>query len=290
MIIVTLIGGLGNQMFQYAAGRALSLSTGQDLVLDRRHYRRAREHGYALDVFTLADRPLRDADLPPLRRDQPFAHLLWRLRGGRGVQLLREDGSGYDRRVESVTGSAWLDGYFQSDRYFAQHANTIRSEFTVRTPPDAETAQRLAEIQEEPRAVSLHVRRGDYVRNAKFAARHGTCTSEYYAAAVEHVTTKMGEAPVLYAFSDDPAWVRDNLRLSAEIRVVGHNGPDRNYEDLRLMSACRHHIIANSSFSWWGAWLNPDPTKIVIAPMRWYADPNFENPDIWPTDWVRIAY
>lgn len=288
MILMTLIGGLGNQMFQYAAGRSLALATGQDLVLDRRHYRRAREHGYGLDVFRLADRSVPEEDLPPFRAEQPLAHLVWKL-SGRGPKPLRESGPAYDPRVAHVTGSVWLEGYFQSERYFAQHEAQIRDELTFRMPPDPENARWLSQIKDEPRAVSLHVRRGDYVQNAKFAARHGTCTPDYYASALEYVAAQMGEEPVLYAFSDDPNWVRDNLDLPAEIRVVGHNGPDRNYEDLRLMSSCRHHIIANSSFSWWGAWLNPHSTKIVTAPERWYADPKFENPDIWPKDWVRLS-
>lgn len=287
MILMTLIGGLGNQMFQYAAGRSLALSTGQDLVLDLRHYRRAREHGYALSVFDLADRPVEDSELPPFPRERPLAHLVWRLTG-RGPRKLREIKSGYDSRIAKVDSSVWLEGYFQSERYFAPHAGVIRKELSVKQAPDPENARWLSEIKNQPRAVSLHVRRGDYVRNAKFAARHGTCTPAYYCAALDHVAAGMDADPVIYAFSDDPAWVEENLDLPAEMRVVGHNGPDRNYEDLRLMSACRHHIIANSSFSWWGAWLNPDPGKIIAAPQRWFADPSFENPDIWPDRWARI--
>ncbi|WP_170119094.1 alpha-1,2-fucosyltransferase [Roseicyclus mahoneyensis] len=285
--MMTLIGGLGNQMFQYAAGRSLALTTGQDLVLDRRHYRRAREHGYAMDVFELADRPVPDAEMPPFPRERPLAHMLWRL-ARRGPARLREAGPGYDPRVAQVTGPVWLEGYFQSERYFAKHRSVIRDELTVKMPPDPENARWLSRIKDEPRAVSLHVRRGDYVQNAKFAALHGTCTPAYYTAALDHVAAQMGEEPVVFAFSDDPAWVSENLVLPAEIRVVGHNGPDRNYEDLRLMSSCRHHIIANSSFSWWGAWLNPNPEKIVAAPERWFANPEFENPDIWPTSWIKI--
>lgn len=288
MIIMRLAGGLGNQMFQYAAGRALALDTGQDLVLDKRHYGRAREHGFGLDVFALADRPVPEAELPPYRKDRPLAHLLWSLRG-KGPAYMREASLAYDPRVAQVTGPVWLEGYFQSERYFARHAETIRAELTPRPAPDPENARWLAEIRDEPRAVSLHIRRGDYVRNPKFAAYHGSCTPAYYAAALDHVAARLGAEPVIFAFSDDPAWVAENLELPAEIRVVGHNGPDRNYEDLRLMSACRHHITANSSFSWWGAWLNPDPAKVVATPDTWFADPSAVNPDIWPEGWARIA-
>lgn len=287
MIIVKMKGGLGNQMFQYAAGRSLALKTGMPLALDRRHYNRAREHGYALEGFKLTDTLVDTAHLPPLPRDRPLAYCLARLMR-RGPQLMQEAGPAFDPAIAAVSGPAWLEGYFQTERYFADHAATIRAELTPAAPPDPENARWLAEIEDEPRAVSLHVRRGDYVSNAKFAAHHGSCTPDYYARALNHVAETMDAEPVIYAFSDDPDWVRDNMRLPAEIKVVGHNDASRNVEDLRLMSACRHHIIANSSFSWWGAWLNPRADKIVAAPAVWFADPANVNPDIWAEGWSRI--
>lgn len=287
MIIVRIKGGLGNQMFQYAIGRSLSLKTGLPLVLDKRHYLRMREHGYGLDKFQLADTPMDAAKLPPTPREQPLAHFFWRVMK-RQPQLQREAGLAFDPVIAASSGPTWVDGYFQSERYFAQHADTIRAELTLAAPPDPENARWLAEIEAEPRAVSLHVRRGDYVRNAKFAALHGSCPPEYYARALEHVAQKTGADPIIYAFSDDPDWVRDNLQLPAEIRIPGHNDASRNIEDLRLMRACRHHIIANSSFSWWGAWLNPRTDKIVTAPARWFSDPNYHNPDIWADGWIRV--
>lgn len=287
MIIVRISGGLGNQMFQYAAGRSLSLKTGLPLGLDLRHYDRVREHGYALGAFPLSHAPIDEAVLPPMPRKRPLAHLLWRLTR-REPQILRERGLGFDPAIAAVSRPALIDGYFQSERYFAEHAATIRAELTPRAPPDAENARWLAEIEAEPCAVSLHVRRGDYVRNPRFAARHGARSTSYYERALAHVAQGMGRKPVIYAFSDDPEWVRANLRLPAEMRLVEHNDASRNIEDLRLMSACRHHILANSSFSWWAAWLNPNPGKIVAAPARWYADPRCVNPDIWADGWARI--
>lgn len=287
MIVMRMKGGLGNQMFQYAAGRSLALKTGLSLALDRRHYQREREHGYALEGFALADIPLDAAQLPPLLRDRPLAYCLSRLTR-RYPQPLRESSLGFDPAIAAVSGPAWLEGYFQSERYFLSQAATIRAELTPISPLDAENARWLDEIKAEPRAVSLHVRRGDYVRNLKFSAMHGTCTPDYYARALAHVAQKMGAEPVIYAFSDDLAWVRENMQLPAKIKVVGHNNASRNVEDLRLMSACRHHIIANSSFSWWGAWLNPRKEKIVTAPAVWFADPGHVNPDIWADSWVRI--
>lgn len=287
MIVMRIKGGLGNQMFQYALGRSLSLNTGQPLVLDTRHYKRVREHSYGLEGFKLVDMPMEGLRLPPSPREQPIRNWLWR-KMGREPQLQRETEAAFDPAIASITGPAWLEGYFQSERYFEDHAETIRAELSPIAEPDPENARWLAEIEAEPRAVSLHVRRGDYVRNAQFAARHGTCTPDYYARALGEITQRMGAEPILYAFSDDPDWVRDNLKLPAEIRIPGHNDASRNIEDIRLMSACRHHIVANSSFSWWGAWLNPRKDKMVMAPARWFADPAFANPDIWAKGWTKI--
>lgn len=288
MIIVRMKGGLGNQMFQYAAGRSLALQNGLPLVLDKRFYNCEREHSYALENFRLADVPVDAACLPPLKNKHPLAHCLWQL-DRRKPQLQRENGIGFDKTIASVSKPTWIEGYFQSERYFTQYAETVRADLTPVAPLDAQNAHWLAKIKADPYSVSLHVRRGDYVRNLKFAARHGSCTQDYYARAMSHVAQKMGAEPVIYAFSDDPTWVQENMKLPANTQIVGHNDASRNVEDLRLMSACRHHILANSSFSWWGAWLNPRKEKIVAAPAVWFADQTYDNPDIWAHGWTRIA-
>jgi hypothetical protein len=292
MIIVRIKGGLGNQMFQYAAGRALALKTGLPLVLDKRHFTlrsggQGHDHAYGLDRFRLADTPMDPALLPPLPKEQPLASL-WARVTGRGMPLRREASVAFDPAIAGISGPGWIEGYFQTERYFADHAAAIKAELVPKGAMDAGNARWLAEIEAEPRAVSLHIRRGDYVTNAKAAARHGSCTPEYYARALDHVAGRMGAEPVVYAFSDDPAWVKENLRLPAEIRVPDHNDASKNVEDMQLMRACRHHITANSSFSWWAAWLNPRPDKIVAAPARWFADPAMTNPDIWAAGWDRI--
>ncbi len=133
-------------------------------------------------------------------------------------------------------------------------------------------------------AVSLHVRRGDYLA----LAAHNVCTEDYYQAALQKVVDLSGETPQVFIFSDEPDWARSNLSLPCERTIVDFNGPETDYEDLRLMSLCKHNIIANSSFSWWGAWLNANPDKIVTAPETWFGNRKLNNPDILPQKWVPI--
>jgi hypothetical protein len=179
-----------------------------------------------------------------------------------------------------------LDGYWQSERYFADVSDRLRSEFTFK----ASAAGRNAEIAGEiaaVNAVSLHVRRGDYATNPAMTAMHGICPIDYYDRAVEFVIERVAD-PVFFLFSDDPDWVREHLKIDWAVVVVEHNDSDTGHEDLRLMGLCRHHVIANSTFSWWGAWLNPSPEKIVVAPKRWFAEDSIDTSDLLPADWVTL--
>ncbi|WP_417409020.1 alpha-1,2-fucosyltransferase [Hoeflea sp.] len=287
MIITQINGGLGNQMFQYAAGRALALRHGVELALDTRIFDGATQFGLGLNHFAHAAREGLPPEMPPERRQNRLQYLIWR-----GLKLkpylFRENGLSYNAGFDNLGDGAYLKGYWQSERYFKAVEGTIRGDFRIVSSPSPENAAILAELTRLP-AISLHIRRGDYVNNSRTNATHGTCTLDYYARAVELIAGRMTEKPVIFTFSDDPAWVRENLVLPYEMRVMEHNDSNHNYEDLRLMSACRHHIIANSSFSWWGAWLNPSPDKIVVSPARWFADPQMVNDDIWPDSWIKLT-
>lgn len=285
MIITHINGGLGNQMFQYAAGRALALRHDVELLLDTREYDGSTQFDFMLDHFAIVARQGLPSVLPPERRQDRLRYLIWRgfkLR----PHLFRENGLSYNAGFDSTGNGTYLKGYWQSERYFKSVEAVLRADLKIVTPPSPVNAAILAELAERP-AISLHIRRGDYVQNARTNATHGTCSLDYYRRALDLIAARMSEKPVIFAFSDDPAWMRENLVLPYEMRVMDQNGSDRNYEDLRLMSACRHHIIANSSFSWWGAWLNPSVDKIVVAPKNWFANPKMENPDICPPSWIR---
>ncbi len=284
-IISRIYGGLGNQMFQFAMGRAMALRSQSSLLLDTRYFNSAPSVTFRLDHFNIGPAVVA-GKLPPQRKEERLRYLLWR-RLGFPPHRVKERALSFDTTMLVPRTNVWLDGYWQSERYFADCIDTIRNDFRIVTPPSDENAKHLAAIAACP-AISLHVRRGDYLlpeNQALFAA----CSKQYYAKAVDLMASKMSEEPIIYVFSDDPDWARDNLSFPVEKRVMGHNGRDADYEDMRLMSACRNHIIANSSFSWWGAWLNPAPDKIVIGPASWFADPSSSNPDILPDSWLKLS-
>ena len=285
MIVSRLIGGLGNQMFQYAAGRALALRNGVPLFIDTRAFSDYKTHAFGMRCFSaeLNEAPTRLLPNPPaegrlqrlLRRFMPTP-----------LNVYAEKMFTFDADVLSLPDGVYLDGYWQTEKYFADFADAIRSDFAVRHVPSAANQAWLDRIA-QTHSVSLHVRRGDYVSNAAAAAVHGTCDIGYYERAVAYVHQATGMDPVLFVFSDDPDWVVANLRLPYQMHLIRDNDALTNYEDLRLMTACRHHIVANSSFSWWGAWLDGRPDSITIAPARWFVGDTPDARDLVPKRWVR---
>ncbi len=302
-ITTRLIGGLGNQMFQYAAARALALRCGAEVRLDLSSFKDQpagnTPRRYELDTFSIA--ATFATEYEPLREERtavavPGGAQAWLGRvigrqpniGGKtaAVRHYREPHFHFDTELSKQPLPLLIDGYWQSERYFCDAALTIRADLTPTTPLEPYNAATAAHI-DEVEAVSVHVRRGDYVTNAQANAFHGTCSLDYYRAAVDFVGRRAGR-PHLFVFSDDPNWTRDNLRSDLSTTYVTANPPDCGYRDMQLMSRCRHHIIANSSFSWWGAWLNPRPDKIVVAPAVWFAKPGKNTRDLLPTAWVRL--
>ena len=284
-VIARLHGGLGNQLFQYAVGRAVALRTGSELLLDARELADGTKGRYHLGHFSIQARLAAENELPPAK-SRPLAYAWWR-KFGRSPRFVREQGLAYNERIETIDADCYLHGYFQSQRYFADIAQTLWSDLTFKEAISGENARMAERIQMRP-SVSMHIRRGDYVINAKAQAAHGSTDLAYFERALEEVRSRSGQDPVIYLFSDEPDWVRENMKLDAEMVGVDINDGSTGHEDLRLMSLCDHNIIANSTFSWWGAWLNPSHDKIVVAPAQWFADPKLSNPDITPPGWLRI--
>jgi hypothetical protein len=286
MIISRLNGGLGNQMFQYAAGRALAQKHGVELGLDLRIYDGPSQFDFALNHFAISAKVLAGPALPPSRKSNKLRYLIWRS-GLIRPYFIDQKRDAFDSKFFEICDDSYLRGYWQSERFFLEAAETIAEDFRITTAPTPENAHMAARIR-NVNAISLHIRRGDYISDTMANATHGVCTLDYYERALAHLAAtgqNLGEA---FVFSDDPAWAHENLRISLPRTIVDINDSDHQYEDMRLMSLCKHNIIANSSFSWWAAWLNRTQDKTVIAPKEWFRDMSKKNPEICPPDWIRI--
>jgi hypothetical protein len=184
-----------------------------------------------------------------------------------------------------VKDNCYLSGVWQSEKYFKDMENIIRKEFTLREDVTKKTEDWINKI-ETTHSVSIHIRRGDYISNKKTIQKHGVCPIEYYTKAVQFVSGKLQD-PKFFVFSDDVEWAKNNLVINYQTYFVSDiNIPD--YEEIIIMSKCKHNIIANSSFSWWGAWLNENKNKIVIAPKKWFSSNYTDTKDLIPQNWIRL--
>lgn len=283
MIIVRLDAGLGNQLFQYATARRLALRHSTVLRLDLSLFPAGSHRLYGLHRFNIAAEPARRDELEALGLLQP--RLLARLRRPfRNYHHHKEIHPNFHPEVMRLPNRTALMGYFQSELYFKDVAGQLREELTFNCPLGAAAAEILRRILSYRTSVGLHVRRGDYVTLPEF----GLLPVSYYQNAVRHLRSQLGAIPEVFVFFDDPEWCRIHLDLGVPFQVVVGNEKEP-HDDLRLMSACRHNIIANSSFSWWGAWLNPNEEKAVIAPRTWFASwPKGGGADLIPFAWTRI--
>jgi len=285
-------GGMGNQMFEYATGLALAKKYNAELVLDTTYLadRFPRKdftpRHYELDAFAL---PPRFAGLSRAAHTVPIPGVwlgldlaLMKARDLFGARKLiaEKHGRRFDPSVLDAGGNACLWGLWQSEKYFESARDEVRAAFTFARalPPSAGA---LGDQIKKTNSISLSVRRGDYV-NASNTKLFGGTNTQYYRDAIEHMSSRVPD-PHFFVFSDDIAWCREHITIPFETTYIPAelDGPSA----LQLLSLCKHQIIANSSFSWWGAWLNGNPGKIVVAPKKWYADPAAD--DIVPEQWIR---
>lgn len=274
-------------MFQYAAGRALSLRLNVACKIDISGFKTyTLHHGYGLEAFALHPEIATDKEIEMLRGSKKaIRRLLCRI-GLSSASYVKEKALAFNPSYLALGNNHFLDGYWQSEKYFKSYEQILRQDFKFVHPLSAHNQEFKEKIQSSI-SVSLHIRRGDYVANTKTNQFHGTCSLEYYQKAAHFIAKKI-DTPVFFIFSDDIAWCKNNLQLEFPICFVETDTLSSPHEDMHLMSLCSHHIVANSTFSWWGAWLNPNPTKVVIAPKQWFADPKIENPDIIPDNWISI--
>lgn len=271
IVTAAISGGLGNQMFQYAAARALALRSGAEVRLDLSFYRRRRHRQFELSAF------------PIVATEAAHAGVWARIGGSRPAPRYREPGHRFDPTLLELAVPVVLEGYFQSARYFEGSAETIRRELAPSAAEDSESLA-IAQAMRDANSAALHVRRGDYVSNARANATHGTCSVDYYRRAMEQLP---GNGTV-FVFSDDIDWARANLPDVRRLVFVGKIAPRSGLADLWLMTLAQHHIVANSSFSWWGAWLAEPGRGTTFAPARWFADTALDDTDMVPSEWVRV--
>lgn len=292
MVVVRLTGGLGNQLFQYAAARRLALVRGAELALDIGWFRHEAPRYPAARPYELQhlDLPARVISLPPaaiLRWERGLAARIGRWPGRRiRLPVIRQssDWSGVDQRVLDGPADVLLDGYWQNERYFQDAAETIRAELRLPASPAPRFGE-LLEAIESSEAIAVHVRRGDYVTVPQVAEVHGAVELSYYRRAVGLVAERVGLDAHVFVFSDDPGWAEEHLAFKLPTTHVGRMAWSATAE-LRLMASCRHHVVANSSYSWWGAWLAERPGQVVVAPKRWTR--STDSSAIVPTRWMRI--
>lgn len=289
MIISRIVGGLGNQMFCYAAGKALASHLNVSLQLDTYSYHQYKLHQYALNYFDIGTKIANQKEYAVINPHSYFKKILAYLSPSKQkLSLYQEKNLTYDDQVSKLPDQTYLSGYWQSEKYFLNIEKDLRRDFKFKTDANQINTDFITRIQ-SCNAISVHIRRGDYISNANANAVHGTCDLNYYQSAAALLQSKLDQKNLTYfVFSDDPEWVQHHLKLDGHMIFVSHNNGSQNHEDLRLMSACQHHIIANSTFSWWGAWLNSSKEKIVIAPKQWFKDKSYNCRDLIPESWIRI--
>jgi len=278
MIIVKLKGGLGNQLFQYALGRKLSIKNDDELKLDATGYDYDGLRHYALKDFKIEATLANLKEINGLKYPHRLLSKTWRYFS---FKVLRKFHIGYEEEALKKTGDIYLDGFWQSYKYFQDIEEVIKKELVLKKDRSEEIILLMEKIK-NTNSVSLHIRRGDYVNNNY----HDLCSPQYYQKAVGQLETKVS-SPTFFVFSDDIEWVKNNLSIKHPTEYVS-NPKLSDSEELFLMSQCQNNIIANSSFSWWGAWLNNNPTKTVIAPNRWVNNHSVKIDDLIPPQWTKI--
>ena len=277
-------GGLGNQLFQYAAARALAQRHGVPVQIDPHWFSHPlpgeTRRNYELGAFRLT-----------LNQASGSEQLQWRLARSRlgrifgpllPFAVLRERAGQFDNRFSRAGPNTYLLGFWQSEQYFADIRPALLADLALASAP-TQAEHDLMTDMEQSQSIAVHVRRGDYVTSASTHAFHGVCSVAYYQDAVAHIAARV-QRPSIYVFSDDLNWCKANLQFPHPTRFVAAASPHR---ELWLMSVCRHNVIANSSFSWWGAWLGSPEGRVVVAPRHWFAGQR-SSPCLIPQRWTSL--
>lgn len=295
MIIIKVNGGLGNQMFQYAFGRGISLALGVEMKLDISWFNAIAEQDtirhYELNCFSTKIEIASTDEVKKIKGR--MLHLPRRVRNFLSKLKLLSQKSyflekyyHYDSSVALCPDKSYFEGYWQSYRYFDKYREIIREDFIYKDAL-SETNKKYKEYIVSQNSVSLHIRRGDYVTNSNANGYHGVSSLDYYYSAMNYIAQRVEDAH-FFIFSDDIEWVKENLNSQEKMTFAENKANTKAFEEIYLMSLCQHNIIANSTFSWWGAYLNVHNEKIVIAPKIWFKDTEINTNDLIPESWIRM--
>ena len=285
MLIVKIIGGLGNQMFQYAYAKVME-EKGYDVKIDISTFETYTLHGgYQLDKFRITLNTSTKDENNQIYKKSLLTKLKYKLYF-RNTSFIKEKTLLYQDRLLDLEDNKYIIGYFQSEQYFLNIRNTLLDEFRIKEELPKYIKKIENKIKETP-SCSLHIRRGDF-KNETNINIHGVCDLAYYYTAIDYLNNKFDNLQY-FIFSDDIIWVKENLKINNAIYIDYVNNKIPHY-DMYLMSLCNHNIIANSSYSWWGAWLNRNTEKIVIAPKKWFSDykRNEQSKDIYCEGWLQL--
>jgi len=284
MVIVKLMGGMGNQMFQYALYQSY-LDQGVEAKLDIfkfRHIDEIRQCFLGYDCFDLK------YELCTRKEARQYAlgtgmvaRVLMKVFGDRKTHVYEKEEYTYDATILKLR-NAYVDGFWQSWKYFESVKDKIPLIYRFKNKLTGKAGEYQEKILES-NSVAVHIRKGDYV---KLENVYGNiCTEAYYRAAMKETEVRV-DRPVYYFFSNDMEWTKNVFGKADNFVFVEGNDEKKGYIDMQLMADCKHQIIANSSFSWWAAFLNSNPDKVVICPVRWIQTK--ETPDIFCRDWIKI--
>ncbi|MBL4708757.1 MAG: alpha-1,2-fucosyltransferase [Flavobacteriales bacterium] len=288
MIISRISGGLGNQMFQYAIAKSMAKKNNDISKLDVFFYPKQTLRKHELNKFNIEEDIASKKECNNLRASEGF---IFKVKNKLGLNISRPkfytyeyNITSFDKEVFDKNGDIYLDGFWQNENYFKSIREEIINDFTPKDRISDEVNRYLQDIK-SVNSVSLHIRRGDYLADKHTNSVHGVSGLDYYKNATEYISTKI-ENPIFYIFSDDITWCKENFTFLQNKIFI--DDTKSAIDDLELMKKCKHNIIANSTFSWWGAWLNQNDKKIVIAPKVWFIDEKWQNLSITLNDWIKI--
>ena len=270
MIIVRITGGLGNQMFQYAVAKSLAIKNNDFFKLDISFYPKQTLRKYELNLFNIEENIASKDEIIKLADNESIWFKVKRKLGFNPKRpnsyYAEKEIAVFDENLFEKKGDIYLDGYWQNENYFKDIKDEILKDFTLKQDISKEAKEYLNQIKNS-KSISLHVRRGDYIQNPYTNKVHGFCDLDYYKKAIKYILEKV-DNPIFFIFSDDINWCKENFEFLENKIFVDKT--KSAIEDLELMKNCTHNIIANSTFSWWGAWLNEHNDKVVISPKKWF--------------------